>query len=255
MFGGVFEVQHARQMNGIRVVLLGSNGPFRQRVQAIIGEEGSYSIVGCATSWKECEALVADHLPEILIAETGLLPIVLERSDFPVILHLREASQIDPSELEQTLQDFRHDLQRVRYELYSRKACELSTLLERYLEGLNSFNYLSSLKASQSGQNVDVPVAQIQVIEASGNYVRIYASGKILMMREAISCLQGKLDPSIFVRVHRSYLVNIHHVSHLSAPEGAAPLLFLQDGNTIHVGPNYRDGIVRLFECTEKLTA
>ena len=257
MFGGSRQLCRARQVSGIRVVVLEGNVVFRHRLQAIVAEDSSYSVVGCAGSWDECAALVAEYLPEILIAAASLLPpgAEFQLSGVPVIVQVRDSGHADQAAIERAFQDVREELLRVRYELYSRKACELSSLLEHYLTGLNTFSYFSSLKACHSGETMEIPVTQVQVIEASGNYVRIYTSGGFHMMREAISCLQAKLDPSIFIRVHRSYLVNIRHISRLSAPDGGGASLFLQDGNTIPIGPNYRDEIVRLFESVEKLSA
>jgi len=244
-------------VSGIRVVLLENNLLLRSRLQAVITEDPIYSIVGCAEAWYDCEALLEEYLPEVLVARVTLLPPgrKVDTSSFPLVIRLRDAGYADQAEIGCVFAEFRKELLRVRNELYSRKACELSMLLDLYMAGLNTFSYFSTLKACHSGECVEIPVTQIQVIEASGNYVRIYASGKIHMMREAISCLQAKLDPSIFIRAHRSYLVNLRCISCLSSQEGGAPLLCLQDGNTIPIGPNYRDEIVRLFDSAEKLSA
>jgi len=241
----------------IRIVLLEENVAVQRRLQAIIAEDPAYVVVACADSWEQCEPLIGEHVPELLIASAALLPrgFSFEPSGFPLVLRLQITNDSDQPAVDRTSQEFRHELLRIRQELYSRKASELSMLLDHYLAGLNSLSYVSSVKACQAGENIEVPVAQIQMIEASGNYVRIHSAGNVLVLREAISCLQAKLDPSVFLRTHRSYLVNVQFISHLSPADGGPLLLVLSDGQTIPIGPNYRDEIRRHFEPDEKLIA
>lgn len=246
-----------RGEGSIRIVLLEDNWALRRRLQAIIAEDPAFVVVGYADSWDRCELLLEEHLPELLIAGATLLPpgVNFEASGLPIVLRPRATSDSDQSDVDRTSQDFRHQLLRVRQELYSRKACELSLLLDHYLEGLNSFSYLSTLKACHAGASIEIPVSQIQTIEASGNNVRIHAFGKVYTLRETLSYLQAKLDPSVFLRAHRSYLVNLRRISHISSLDDGASVLVLNDGNTIPIGPNYRNQIERLFESGNELVA
>ncbi|GAB3435596.1 LytTR family DNA-binding domain-containing protein [Massilia solisilvae] len=54
-----------------------------------------------------------------------------------------------------------------------------------------------------------VPVESIGYIEAQDDYVRISAGGKSWLKNQPLSELEAQLDPAVFVRVHRSYIVNL----------------------------------------------
>ncbi len=54
-----------------------------------------------------------------------------------------------------------------------------------------------------------VPAAGIDYVEAQDDYVQIHAAGKAWLKNQPLSELEGQLDPAIFVRVHRSYIVNV----------------------------------------------
>jgi hypothetical protein len=246
-----------RGEGNIRIVLLENNFALRGRLQDVIAEDPAFAVVGYADMWDQCEPLLEEHLPELLIARATLLPpgVDFEAPGLPIVLRPRATTDSDEPDVDRTLRDFRDQLLQARQELYSRKACELSLLLDHYLEGLNSFSHLSALRACHAGESIEVPVSRIQMIEASGNYVRIYAYGKVYTLRETLSCLQAKLDPGIFLRAHRSYLVNLRCISRLSSPEAGASLLVLNDGNMIPIGPNYRNQIERLFEAGDELVA
>lgn len=53
-----------------------------------------------------------------------------------------------------------------------------------------------------------VPVAGIDYAEAQDDYVQIHAAGKAYLKNQPLSELEAQLDPTVFVRVHRSYIVN-----------------------------------------------
>lgn len=54
-----------------------------------------------------------------------------------------------------------------------------------------------------------VPCAEISHVEAQDDYVQIHAGGRSYLKNQTLSELEGQLDPARFVRVHRSFLVNV----------------------------------------------
>jgi two-component system LytT family response regulator len=60
-----------------------------------------------------------------------------------------------------------------------------------------------------------VPSASIDYIEAQDDYVAIHAGGKSYLKNQPLSELEGQLDAMAFVRVHRSWLVNVAAIRRL----------------------------------------
>lgn len=54
-----------------------------------------------------------------------------------------------------------------------------------------------------------VPAADIAWIEAQDDYVQITAAGKAYLKNQALAELETQLDPAVFLRIHRSYIVNL----------------------------------------------
>ena len=54
-----------------------------------------------------------------------------------------------------------------------------------------------------------VPVAEIECALAQGNYVELQLPSRKLLLRETLSRLEARLDPRLFLRVHRSRIVRI----------------------------------------------
>lgn len=57
-----------------------------------------------------------------------------------------------------------------------------------------------------------VDVAAIDYIEAQDDYIAIYAGGHCYLKNQRLSDIEARLDPQDFVRVHRSYLINLHRL-------------------------------------------
>ncbi len=84
-----------------------------------------------------------------------------------------------------------------------------------------------------------VPFDELEYIRASGNYVRLHFADKACDVRETITALEARLPAHRFVRIHRSYIVNLHAVVEVYPCGGGEYLLSLQNGRQLPIGPNY----------------
>ena len=90
------------------------------------------------------------------------------------------------------------------------------------------------------GEVVFIKVCSIDWIAAAGNYVRLYSGTESHLLRESLQNIAGELDPSAFLRVHRSAIVNIERVKKLvPAPDGSLSII-LHNGTAVPLGPTYR---------------
>ena len=86
-----------------------------------------------------------------------------------------------------------------------------------------------------------VPLEEIRWIKGAANYVEIHAQNGKYMHRETLHNLSQQLDPSIFLRIHRSAIVNLNHIKEISSELGRFSLLTLRDGTELKIGNGYRD--------------
>lgn len=90
-----------------------------------------------------------------------------------------------------------------------------------------------------------VPVEDIDYVEAQDDYVSIHAGVRALLKTQTLSELEKELDPRCFLRIHRSYLLNL---ARLKAVERASKDSFnarLLDGRSL---PISRSGLERIRE-------
>jgi hypothetical protein len=92
----------------------------------------------------------------------------------------------------------------------------------------------------RGGSEVVVEVADIDWIEASGNYAILHVGGGTFEIRSSLAKLEAELDPRRFVRVHKSHLVNIARVAEVVPWVSGDWRIRLQDGAELNLSRRYR---------------
>lgn len=90
-----------------------------------------------------------------------------------------------------------------------------------------------------------IPVGRIDYIQAQDDYVCLHADGRELLKEQTLAELEGSLDPSRFVRIHRSYLLNIDRLARMEPATKDTRVAILKDGREL---PISRSGYQRLEE-------
>jgi len=96
------------------------------------------------------------------------------------------------------------------------------------------------LAVKVDGRTLLVRPADIDWIEAVGNYVRLHVKGARYLHREALSSLERRLQPASFVRIHRGTLVNLERVREIQPGVGDDPVVLLADGTRLQLSRRYR---------------
>jgi two-component system, LytTR family, response regulator len=88
-----------------------------------------------------------------------------------------------------------------------------------------------------------IPVAKLDYAEAQDDYVALASQGKKHLKQQTIASLEACLDPNSFVRIHRSYIVNLERVARIEPYGKDSRLAILADGTRLPVS---RAGYARL---------
>ena len=89
---------------------------------------------------------------------------------------------------------------------------------------------------------VFVRLAEVEWIEASGNYAIIHARGERFQVRQPMQLLQRRLESS-FARVHRSSLINLHHIVELRGASHGEYDVVMKSGRLVRVTRRFRGAL------------
>jgi two-component system LytT family response regulator len=98
----------------------------------------------------------------------------------------------------------------------------------------------------RDGANVHVvPIDKVDFIEAQDDYAAVRAGEKSFLKDQPLSELERQLDPHRFVRIHRSYVLNLDRIARIELAAKDARVAVLKDGRQLPVS---RSGYARLKE-------
>jgi two-component system LytT family response regulator len=92
-----------------------------------------------------------------------------------------------------------------------------------------------------------IPVERIDYIEAQDDYVAIKSDGKTHLKQERMAVLEKELDTQSFVRVHRSYIVNIERIARIELYAKDSRMAILKDGTKLLISRSGYDKLKELL--------
>jgi hypothetical protein len=88
-----------------------------------------------------------------------------------------------------------------------------------------------------------VAAGEIDWLQAQGNYVGLRVNGHDYLLRSTLSDFLEQLDPTRFVRVHRSHAVNLDRIAEIEPTDGGDARLRMKDGSVVPCSRRYRDAL------------
>lgn len=111
---------------------------------------------------------------------------------------------------------------------------------------MESANYPAKILVQSQNKLVTVAVEDVIRIEAFGDYSKLITEDKTYLSNYGISTLEEKLNPSIFIRVHRSSMINLNKVKELNKYTKSYDVV-MQNEDVVRVSRGYMDNIKKLM--------
>ncbi len=250
-----------------RVIVADDEPLARKRMRSLLAQHADLEIVAeCATGPEVIDAVQA-HRPDVLFLDVqmpGLTGVdVLERLGsraVPAVVFVTAFDEHAIRAFEHHALDyllkpvddarFERTLSRVRERLAERRASLLSDQLLRALQTRESAapaaqpapaSYLTRIVLKSVGKINFVEVAEIDWIEAEGDYLKLHTPRGDHLLRSTMTVLEGQLDPREFVRIHRSTIVRLSRIKELQPYFRGEYIVILHDGTRLKLSRSYRD--------------
>ncbi|HEX8944700.1 MAG TPA: LytTR family DNA-binding domain-containing protein [Gemmatimonadaceae bacterium] len=256
----------------IRVLIVDDEPLARQRIEDLLAREPNVEIVGTADNGIAAIEAIRALKPDLLFLDvqmpgkTGLeVARAIGPDAMPATIFVTAYDQhalqafdlaaldylVKPFDDERFEQAFRRARRVVDLEETGRLHERLRTLLgedsvagaEQRTEGpaTTRVRFLDRIAVESKGKVRFVPVGDIDYIEASGPYAELVVGGRRHVIREAMQTLEDRLDPTRFMRVHRSAIVQLDRVDTLLRGAGGDYEIQLKDGTRLRVSRSRRD--------------
>jgi len=242
-------------MNPMRIVIADDEELARSLVREYLKDSLDLEVVGeCANGFEAVKA-VTELKPDLL-----LLDIQMPRLDGFEVLDLvgRETNVIFITAYDQyAIRAF--DVHAVDYLLKPFSAERLAEALDRarskIARGESTAPAALSVDARPPGTKQDrvlirdggdvhvLPMSRIDYVEAQDDYVCYRAEGKRYLKQQTLADVETVLDPVLFVRIHRSYVLNVDRLAKLELYAKDSHAAILRDGTRLPVS---RSGYSRL---------
>ena len=94
-------------------------------------------------------------------------------------------------------------------------------------------------------ERVRVDLDTVEMVQAEGEYVRLFVRDQSYLHRASIGSIAARLDPNRFMRVHRSYVVRLDLIAKIRRKTAGGYSLLLTGGSEIPLGRLYRADLLR----------
>jgi len=106
-------------------------------------------------------------------------------------------------------------------------------VVERTAQARDPSTKLSRLFVRARGKIIVVPLAEVQRIEARDDYCALFSKDQRHLVHLRLAELEKRLDPAVFLRVHRSHIVNLNFVEAMIPTQDARLEIVLRDGTRL----------------------
>lgn len=137
---------------------------------------------------------------------------------------------------------FRESLQRARTHLaHARPAMSDERILTLFESLAGARNMPDRIAIRNNGRVIFVRLGEIDWIEAADNYVCLHCGKDTHILRETMNELEARLNPTRFIRVHRSAIVNLDCIKELQPWFRGDYKVMLNDGTELTLTKNHRE--------------
>ena len=255
-------VQATHAPSKIRAVIVDDEDLARQILREYLKREPDVEIVAeCANGFAAVK-VVSEHKPDLLFLDVQMPKLdgfeVLELVERDVAVVFVTAfdqyamKAFDAAAVDYLLKPFGLDrlqtaLQRVRRRLSEKQPMPVAAELRGAARPPDQ--YLERIVVRDGSRVQIIPVNKLDYAEAQDDYVSLHSEKKSYLKQQTISSLEAVLDPSRFVRVHRSYIVNLEKIAKIQPYTKDTRVVQLSDGSQVPVS---RAGYARLKELLER---
>jgi two-component system, LytTR family, response regulator len=238
-----------------RVLIVDDEEPARRLLVEYLRAHPRFRVVGQAKNGLEAVKLTQEHKPDLLLLDVqmpkidgfevlGLIPpevaVVFTTAFDEYAVRAFEVHAVDYLLKPFSAERFGQALTRAETRLGELRAVAAPVLAQA---ARPPETHLERLVIRDGAELLIIPAASIDYVRGQDDYVEVFHDARSSLTQQTLQHLEASLDPRQFVRVHRSYLLNVSRVARIEPWGQGSKMAVLKDGQTVPVS---RSGEARL---------
>lgn len=240
----------------------------RERIISLLKKENDIEVIGECSDGEEALIIINTLKPDLVFLDIQMpvmsgIEVIKNLNNFiPEIIFVTaydefavEAFEINA--LDYLLKPFDRErfsktLARARQRILSNNTNEISKKLNNifltFSQNKPEEKYLTKFVIKSAGKISFINADEINYIEADGNYLTLHTANNKSLYRDTITNISEKLNPEIFIRIHRSYTVKIENIKEMQSHFNSEYIITLKDNTKLKSGRSYKSEIEKLLK-------
>lgn len=233
----------------------------RKRVLNLLGEVDQIEVIGECSNGKTAIQAINEKKPDLVFLDINMKDMngfevlqKVEASPKPIVIFVTAYDNyalkaFDAEAFDFLLKPFKDQrffktidkvLKTTRQEADTNFEKRLMEMFHSFSKGGIQLNAVSKIPVRQGNKTYIVDPRNILYISASGYYAELFTSEKKHVLRESLNNLEEILDPSSFVRVHRSTIINLNFVKEIIHSDYAEIDARMEDDKLIRISKSHK---------------
>ena len=237
-----------KQDGALRTMIVDDEPLAIERMQVLCAELGQLQVVGTASDGEAALRLADKLKPDLLLLDMtmpgmdglGVARALAKRDNPPAVIFVTAHEDF-------AVEAF--DLEAVDYVLKPVAAERLERAIDRAIARAERVaseggEWLSEFWVPHRSELLRIDAAQVERIDAERDYVRLHVGakegqGRSYLLLQTIAGLEGRLDPSRFIRIHRSTILRRDRIRGLRHEGLGVWSVELDNGEALRIGRTY----------------
>lgn len=255
----------------IRTLIVDDEPIARNGIRALLAEQSDIEVVGVCEAGAEALNAIRNLRPDLVLLDVQMPDLdgfsviaELEPEELPAVVFVTaydeyalrafDVNAVDyllkPFDRERFAETLRRVRRHMRDEVNGALAARLSSLLGYVGSGAGGYRgrYLEDRFLIKERNRIKfIRRADVDWIEVVDNYVNLHVGAEAHLLRDTLTGIASKLDPSSFLRISRSNIINVQRVAELRALPNGRYRVLLNDGTSLESSRRYTKRLKEFF--------
>jgi two-component system LytT family response regulator len=249
----------------LKVLIVDDEPLAREGLKMLLSGDPQVDTVREARNGREAAAVIRDEKPDLVLLDVQMPRMdgfavveVVGAETMPAVIFVTAHDQYAIRAFEISAVDyllkpvsehrFRIAFQRAKNRIRAVPADESTRQMLSVLEAIaNPRRYLTRLAIRSGDRTIFLGIDEVDWIEAAQNYVRLHTGQATHLLHVPMSTIETSLDPERFLRIHRSYIVNVKRIKQSFSLAHGQYVLELVSGERLQSSRTYGEKIRNLL--------